>query len=216
MIGIVVTSKIEWKAILDEYGIDNKYSEKYIYGEYYRTKIYDKEIVFFRTQKRKTLSSGAVQYMIDKFHFEKIIYIGSCTGISSYVNYNDIIIPTSLCEIDTTINDIEPVINENNTIILDETKIKSKYFDGLLASQDKMIVLDKDYEFAKKLDIVAVDTESASIARICKMNNINIIIIKGITDRPCDNNLDEQIDVFEENAPRVIKNIIENYLVEVL
>jgi hypothetical protein len=69
----VVTSKLEWNTLLEVYGIEESLVEKYCYGEYYKTVIYDEEIVFFKCQGRKTSSSGAVQYMIDRFNLKKVI-----------------------------------------------------------------------------------------------------------------------------------------------
>ena len=70
---------------------------------------------------------------------------------------------------------------------------------------------------AKETDMVASDTEAAAIARVCKLNKIDIVIIKGISDRISDEgNYDEQTEVYEENAPIIIDNITRNYLNEVI
>ena len=42
MIGVIVTSKIEWEALLKVYEIDKELTNSYIYGEYYKTSIYNK------------------------------------------------------------------------------------------------------------------------------------------------------------------------------
>ena len=42
MIGILVTSKIEWEALLNVYEIDSNLTDKYTYGDYYKTNIYNK------------------------------------------------------------------------------------------------------------------------------------------------------------------------------
>lgn len=217
MIGVVVTSKIDWDALLKVYGIEKEFTEKYPYGEYYRTTIYDKEVILFRTLGRKVLSSGAVQYMIDKFSFKKIVYVGTASAVCDYVDYRDIFIPSSCAEYDITIREIEPLIKEKSIIELDKVKVTMKYFDGLLGTSDKSLVTNRDYQMVRETDMVASDTEGYAIAKICKMNNVKITIIKGISDRPIENNgYDEQFEVYKENAPKVIKNIVENYLTEVL
>ena len=53
MIGVVVTSKIEWDALLKVYDIQSEFTEKYPYGEYYRTTIYDKEIIEFELNHKR-------------------------------------------------------------------------------------------------------------------------------------------------------------------
>ena len=68
MVGVAVSSKVEWSEILKLYNIKEEYTEKYPYGDFYRTTLLNKEIVFFRTGTRKVNAAGATQYMINKFN----------------------------------------------------------------------------------------------------------------------------------------------------
>lgn len=40
----------------------------------------------------------------------------------------------------------------------------------------------KDYTILKDNNIAVCDTEAASIAYVCKKNNVDVLIIKGISD----------------------------------
>ena len=217
MIGVIVTSKIEWEALLKVYEIDNNLTDKYIYGDYYKTSIYNKDVLLFRSVGRKAMSSAAVQYMIDKFNLRKVIFIGTATLVADYLDYNDIIIPNMVSEYDLSIREVEPLIKESNIIKLNKVDVSLKYFDGLLGTSDKPLITKRDYLEAKETDMVASVTEGAAIARVCKLNNIDIVIIKGISDRVSeDGDYSEQTEIYEENAPRIIDNITRNYLNEVL
>lgn len=217
MIGVIVTSKIEWEALLKVYEIDKELTNSYIYGEYYKTNIYNKEVLLFRSIGRKAMSSAAVQYMIDKFNLKKVIFIGTATLVADYLDYGDIIIPDRVSEYDLSIREIEPLIKESSIIKLDKVNVSMKYFDGLLGTSDKPLITKRDYLEVKETEMVASDTEAAAIARVCKLNNIEIIIIKGISDRISEEgNFDEQTEVYEENAPLIIDNITRNYLNEVI
>ena len=116
MIGVIVTSKIEWEALLKVYEIDKELTNSYIYGEYYKTNIYNKEVLLFRSIGRKAMSSGAVQYMIDKFNLKKMIFIGTATLVADYLDYGDIIIPDRVSEYDLSIREIEPLIKESSIL----------------------------------------------------------------------------------------------------
>ena len=217
MIGVLVTSKIEWEALLKVYSIDKELVDSYIYGEYYKTSIYNKEVLLFRSIGRKAMASASVQYMIDKYNLKKVVFIGTATLVADYLDYEDVIIPDSVAEYDLAIREIEPLIKESSIIKLNKVNVTMKYFDGLLGTSDKSLVTKKDYLMAKETDMIASDTEGASVARVCKLNNIEIVIIKGISDRISEEgNYDEQTEVYEENAPRIIENITCNYLNEVL
>ena len=218
MIGIFVTDRREWKEILNLYNISEKYLEKYPYGEYYRTEFKKKDVVFFRSGNRKIVSSGATQYMIDKFDLEKIILIGTCASVDD-LDYGEIVIPSSVVEYDLTIRELEPLINEKLIIELEELDINEDYVIGLMGTSDRALILWKDYlKLKEETNICASDMNSAAVAKICKINNVKLTIIKGVSDKPMEgeNGIEEQVEVFEENLPSIMKNILENYLTEVL
>ena len=56
--------------------------------------------------------------------------------------------------------------------------------------------------------------ESAAIGLVCKLNNVECVAVKGITDYPVDENniYAEQMNTFETNTPLVIEKILNNYL----
>ena len=60
--------------------------------------------------------------------------------------------------------------------------------------------------------------ETYAICKVAIKNNIDYNVIKGISDRPVkdSDDFDEQVDVYEENTPIVMKKIIEDYFPEVL
>ena len=71
----------------------------------------------------------------------------------------------------------------------------------------------------KENNITIADTESAAIAYICKANNIECIIIKGISDFPTNEqeNLNgEQLNSFIANIPIIMNKIVDGYLPLVL
>ena len=218
MIGVVVASKLEWKTLLEIYNIDDSHLEKYPYGEFYRTIFRNKDVVFFRSGVRKTNSSAAVQYMIDRFSLEKIITIGTCSAVNDTYDYLDIIIPEKIIDYDFIIRDVMTEIPEDAFIEVPKINIKLDYMDGILGTSDKALVAWKDLTFLASNGIDASDKESYSICKVATINNIDFAVIRGVSDRPMkdENSFDEQIEVYEENTPIVMKKIIEDYLSEVI
>lgn len=218
MIGVLVASKKEWDVLLDVYNITEESLEKYPYGEFYRTIFQNKEILFYRSGVRKTLASSATQYMIDKFSLNKVIVIGTCSAVNESYDYADVLIPSRIVDYDSIIREIEFTVNEGNYIELGEVDISLDYFDCYLGTSDKELVLWKDYTYLASVGVDASDTESYAVAKICKTNNIKFNVIKGVTDRPMKGEFgtNEQLEVYDENVPIVMKKIIEDYLPEVL
>lgn len=218
LIGVLISSKKEFNELLKIYNIGEDYLEKYPFGEYYRTEFRGKDIVFFRSGIRKINASAAAQYMIDKFNLEKLIVIGTCTSSNEGLNYGDIIIPSKVIDYDYIIRELEEEIDEELYLVPDQFSMPNEYYDGVLGTSDKALVLWSDYTFLASNSIDASDLESYAVLKICKTNNVKCIIIKGITDKPMRSmdGYNEQLDVYEENLPIVMEKIIEEYFIEVI
>lgn len=218
LIGVLISSKKEFNELLKIYNIGEDYLEKYPFGEYYRTEFRGKDIVFFRSGIRKINASAAAQYMIDKFNLEKIIVIGTCTSSNEGLNYGDIIIPSKVIDYDYIIRELEEEIDEELYLVPDQVSMPNEYYDGVLGTSDKALVLWSDYTFLASNSIDVSDLESYAVLKICKTNNVKCIIIKGVTDKPMRSmdGYNEQLDVYEENLPIVMKKIIEEYFIEVI
>lgn len=218
LIGVLISSKKEFNELLKIYNIGEDYLEKYPFGEYYRTEFRGKDIVFFRSGIRKINASAATQYMIDKFNLEKLIVIGTCTSSNEGLNYGDIIIPSKVIDYDYIIRELEEEIDEELYLVPDQVSMPNEYYDGVLGTSDKALILWSDYTFLASNSIDASDLESYAVLKICKTNNVKCIIIKGVTDKPMRSmdGYNEQLDVYEENLPIVMKKIIEEYFIEVI
>lgn len=218
MIGVLIASKEEFKVLLEVYNIGDNSLEKYPYGEYYRTSFHNRDIVFFRSGKRKTMASGSVQYIIDKFDIKELYVLGTATSSSELLQYQDVFIPEYVVDYDFIIREVDGDIKEEYLIKNNIPTISLDYKTGILGSSDRALVTWKDLTYLASQNIDASDMGSTAILKICNLNNIKCTIIKGITDKPIKgpNGFDEQVDVYEYNVKIVMKNLIENYLSEVI
>jgi adenosylhomocysteine nucleosidase/adenosylhomocysteine/aminodeoxyfutalosine nucleosidase len=219
MIGIAIAVNIEWEAVLTYYNIKEADLNEYPFGLYFCYIINKKECIFYKCTGRKVISSSATQYMIDKFKLEKIILIGTCAGINDKYKTLDILIPNLAVQYDCTVKEIEPLIKERFNVEIDLSKYGFNFNNVTIGTSDKAVVMWKDYLELKKNNITIADCESAAVAYICKANNIECIIIKGISDFPKDETgkdklkfNEEQINVFITNTPLVMNKICKEYL----
>ena len=65
-----------------------------------------------------------------------------------------------------------------------------------------------------KYGIDARDMESVAVGNVCKTNNIELVIIKGITDFPGDyeESSEEQYLEYKSNIPKAMDKILREYL----
>ena len=214
MIGISVAAQKEWKVVLDYYNKDIDKIDKYPYGEYFFENINGKEVVFYRCGTRKTKASGATQYMIDKFNLNKIIVIGTCAGVDENYRLLDIFIPNKAVQVDCTYLEQGDSFKEDFIVDINLDKYKFNYNTCTIGSSDKPMIHKEVCDLMYKNNLTIIDMESAPISYICKVNNVECIIIKGISDFPGRYDyLDEnQFNEYIENIPKVINKILDEYL----
>ncbi len=219
MIGISIATEWEWNATLNYFNIDKVECKNYPYGEYFIYEIGDKKLVFYQTGARKVNGVGATQYMISKFNLEKVIVAGTCAGIDDKYKALDILVPNKAVQYDCTVKEVEPLIKKSFVVEIDLSDYDYTGENIIIGTADKAVVMWNDYLELKNNGITIADTESAAIAYICRKNNVECIIIKGISDFPTDELLsdkyksnEEQIKVYIENTPKVMEKIFNNYL----
>lgn len=219
MIGISIATKWEYEATLEYFSVKNNERFGYPYGEYFIRTINDTELVFYSTGVRKVNGVGGNQYMISKFYLTKVIVAGTCAGIDEKFSNLDIFVPNKAVQYDCTVKETEPLIKQSFIVDIDLSKYGNDFYTGTIGTADKAVVMWKDYLELKENEITIADTEAGAIAYICKKNDVECIIIKGISDFPTDErNSDkfesniEQINVYLENTPKVMNKIFGKYL----
>lgn len=219
MIGISIATKWEWDATLEYFNKKSEDCTPYPYGEYFLYTIKNKELAFYCTGARKVNGIGANQYMISHFNLEKVIVIGTCAGIDDQYKNLDIFVPNKAVQYDCTVKEIEPLIKQSFTVDIDLSCYPFPFYTGTIGTADKAVVMWKDYLELKENNITIADTEAGAIAYICHKNNVECIIIKGISDFPTNEQFsskeqsnEEQISVYLENTPKVMNIILEDYL----
>ena len=219
MIGISIATKWEYEATLEFYGIKESERFGYPYGEYFIRTIHDTELVFYSTGVRKVNGVGGNQYMISTFHLTKVIVAGTCAGIDDQFSNLDIFVPDKAVQYDCTVKEVEPLIKQSFIVDIDLSKYGNDFHAGTIGTADKAVVMWKDYLELKENDITIADTEAGAIAYICRKNDVECIIIKGISDFPTDEGTsdkfesnNQQINVYLENTPKVMNKIFGEYL----
>ena len=214
MIGISIAASKEWKVILERYDIKENEINNYPYGEFFTTIINDKDVIFYRCGTRKTKSSGATQYMITKFNLSKIIVIGTAAGMDTSYNLLDIFVPNKALQVDCTYIENGDDFKDDYIVDINISKYNTRFKPCIIGSSDKPMIHKEICELMKKNNLTIVDMESAPIAYICKVNNIECIIIKGISDFPSNYEAtdENQFQEYVINIPKVMNKICDEYL----
>ena len=217
-IGVSIATVWEFEASLEYFDVKETERTRYPYGEYFFRTINGTPVVFYSTGVRKVNGVGSNQYMLARFPLQKVLVIGTCAGIDERFDVLDIIIPDRAVQYDCTVKEVEPLIKPSFVVEIDVTKYG---FDGnaTIGTADRAVVMWRDYLELQANGITIADTEAGAIAYICRKNEVECIIIKGISDVPTDEtHLDplqsnqEQINVYIANTPKVMTRIFDDYL----
>lgn len=209
MKAILIASSYEYNTIIDFF--DNKNIKEYTYGRFFEQTINDNQVIFFKIGVGKTLSSASTQFIIDKFKPDLIYLIGTCAATNNKHKLLEIVTPTETCEYDLS---YEEICFYSTDISLKTFNLN--YKTGCIATSDTPLTNYKNAEILKNNNVDFVDMESASVSKICELNNTNHCIIKGISDLPFLNNDDKyNWDIFQQNAPIIINKIL-NILINII
>ena len=153
------------------------------------------EIVLVETGVGKVNSARVTQILIDKFNPEAIINVGSAGSCNEELEIGDIVIGSKLVQHDFDITAFnhpkgyisnigqfiesdENLIKKFNEIINNKQQKDFKLKLGIIASGDIFCteIKMKD-KIRQKFNADAVEMEGASIAQVCKLDNIPFIVI---------------------------------------
>lgn len=219
MIGVSIATKWEFEATLDYFDVKEQERVSYPYGEYFTRTFNDVELIFYSTGVRKANGVGGNQYMMSRFNLTKVIVVGTCAGIDDTFSNLDILVPHRAVQYDCTVKEVEPLFKQSFIVEIALGSYGNDYLTGTIATADRAVVMWNDYLELKEHEVTIADTEAGAIAYICMKNDVECIIIKGISDFPTNVRQDdlaasnaEQIHVYLANTPKVMTKIYDEYL----
>lgn len=211
-IGIIVAMGKELNLLLNQ--IENKRTETTDGYMFHCGNIGKHEIFAMQCGIGKVNAAIGTYAMIGNYSPELIINTGVAGGADKSVAQMDIVVCEKIAHHDiwcgpgTQYGEAAgcPLFFHSDDAIIKHlhTSAKSALKYGLICSGDKFISKAEEISEIKSHfpDAIAVDMESASIAQVCYMKNVPVLVTRVISDTPgCDNDNAKQYDNFWETAP---------------
>ena len=135
----------------------------------------------------KISAAATTQYVIDHFHPDLLINLGTCGGFAGRVEAGTVLLVerTLVYDIIEQMGDGAEAIEHYATDIdlswLGDYRPPST-IRGLLVSADRDIVVEDIPMLIEKYDAVAADWESGAIAWVAKKNGTRLLILRAVTD----------------------------------
>jgi adenosylhomocysteine nucleosidase len=181
-IGIQICSGTEWRAAKPRLAVPLDRVQTFPYGEFFRSTVAGRELVFFHSRRTKTRAAGACQYAIDRWRVDPVIVLGTCGGVAPGLGVGDIIVATKTIQYDC--HDRRPEMG--HTAIADTAWLN---LADVLVHRGPIASADRDMNFDALHDLrsqgaLGADWESGAIAAVCALNQVRWAVLRGISDVP--------------------------------
>jgi len=136
-------------------------------------------IIIIKSGVGKVHAAMGTQTMIDRFHPDVVVNIGTAASLSEQLSVGDVIIPTSAIQWDFNLSALYAHTN-NTTVVSVPNNIASS---GIIATGDAFVTdTTLKHQIREETGAIALDMESAAVAEVCSRNMVPCLIIKGISD----------------------------------
>lgn len=187
---VIVSANAEWRALLAVLKPRPDALRTTPYGQYFVAPAgsiagVSKPLLFFHGGWGKVDAAASAQWALSKWAPQMVVNLGTAGGFPGRVREGDIVFATSTIvydivermgsaqeAIDDYTTDLEPVPESLRSLVIGSPMI----------SADQDIDPQRIPELTSTFGAVAADWESASIARVCKKNNVRVIILRGVSD----------------------------------
>ena len=180
---------------------------------YIRGVIGPNEVVITYGFVGKVEAAMVTQAFIDRFHPSSIIFTGAVGSLSKFLKIGDVIIGDEYVEFDLARRDGKVELIEASEILLEklESHVKGA-FVGRIASGDSFISDPETAENVKKLTgAVAVDMDSAAVAKVARQNGIDFVAVKTVVDDCTIESFRENYERYAGKAAGLVLNFIDHH-----
>ncbi len=185
MIGLIVAMEREALSVIPK--IKDK-KEKILAGKkVFEGKLFNKEIVLIITGIGKVSSALSTQALIDNYKPEKVVNFGSVGAINKELSVGEYCIVEKCCQFDFDLREIDPVplgYNQDYDRVFFNAFCPQSlpYKNVTLGTSDKFTSKKEIIEEISLMGVDIRDMEGSAIAQVCISNNVELIMLKGITD----------------------------------
>jgi adenosylhomocysteine nucleosidase len=215
---VLVSADAEWRAIRTIY--PRAAYQASPFGEWFLEEVglgdgSSLRLVFFQGGWGKIAAAAATQYIIDRWHPELVINLGTCGGFAGEIALGEIILVEKAVSYDIFEQMGDPAAHSSHyTTRLDLSWLGETYPNPVvrttIASGDRDLVPAEIPGLKSRFAAQAGDWESAAIAWVAGRNSQRCLILRGVSDL-----VDEQgspaygdDEYFERAAQRLMQQLV--------
>jgi nucleoside phosphorylase len=215
-LSIQICAEKEWPCVKSIFKIRGNRLQFSPFGERFDHPLGSIKCTWYHSGATKTRAAAACQYAICTWHPDTIINLGTCGGVAHNVKVLDIILANKTVQYDVIerFGELTESFQKDQETIIDVSwaeKCRSSEIShvGTIASADQDLSLECRGRL-QTAKILAADWESASIAKVCELNNIRCLILRGVSDIPQDesSSVPLQDNHYCRNTPKIMERLV--------
>ncbi len=181
---VLISADAEWQAAREFYPDAEIYRSPF--GEWFNQD-FGRQVTLFQGGWGKISAAASTQYVIDHWHPELLVNLGTCGGFEGDVERGTIILVerTAIYDIFEQMDDDLPFLAFYQTDI-DLSWLKEPYprrvHKTRMVSGDRDLVAEEISLLKERYSAVAGDWESGAIAWVAARNSKRLLILRGVSD----------------------------------
>jgi adenosylhomocysteine nucleosidase len=210
---VIISANMEWRSLKKIY--PHEAFQTSIWGEYFFKEVNDQNILFFHEGWGKVSAAAATQYVIETYHPDMLINLGTCGGFEGEIEKFDIVLAdkTIIYDITEAMGDSKEAIDSYTTDIDLSwlgNDLPSKVIKTVLVSADRDLRPDEIEQLKKQYAAVAGDWESGAISYTAQRNKTKILILRGVSDLVTTKNGETygNFDLFTQRTDTVMSKLL--------
>lgn len=214
---VIISANAEWQVVKELFPDLELHQTPF--GESSNLQLSNFNLQLFHGGWGKISAAASAQYVIDAFHPDLLVNLGTCGGFAGRIQAGTII----LVERTLVYDIIEQMGDSAEAIAHYAVDVDLSWLGagagrdaegvrrGLLVSADRDIVAKDIPMLVERYDAVAADWESGAIAWVAKRNATRLMILRGVTDLVGADGGEAygKIEIFHERTRTVMKDLFE-------
>ena len=213
IVPVLVSANGEWKAV--KAILQPTVIQQSQLGEFFQIELAGQSCLFFHSGWGKIATAASTQFVIDQYHPELIINIGTCGGFSSSSSVGEILLVTKTLIYDIVERMDDPIAALNHYRALNDL---SWVTQSLPAGTRKARVVsaDQDIDYAsfdlltKTYQADAADWETGAFAWVAARNQIPWLGLRAVSDlvSPHGSETDNGVDLWRSRLNQLMQKIL--------
>ncbi|MGE5674466.1 MAG: hypothetical protein ACM3XM_11330 [Mycobacterium leprae] len=206
---VLVATQNEWLSLLKLLGNHSAIQEAPI-GEFVDIHYDNASLVAVHSGVGKVNAAAAAQYAILTWRPDRLVVLGTSGAVSPDLAVLDVVVADRTIVYDM-VSDVGGNIDENirdltTLLSVPHLPVDSSIHVGTVLTGDRDVTPASAETLYRLYGGLVADWESGAAAKVCKMNRVDCLVLRGVSDTPYVTDA-TQHDSYVQNTPRVMERL---------